>query len=161
MAASAVVVGNELHFGFRLGRAACLITVLVGMYVVAKVADILAAFVLAIGRCHRVAKLQRQDQEQQDVQQSAHESGLGAKTGPGPALTRQTDFALKLNYWITRKAGLSRYKLASFHSKPVVLALCSSCPVRGKQACDDPKYACWTESSLRKYYEFVTFTSVR
>ncbi len=76
MTADAVVISEKLRLRLRFGRARGLVTVLVDMNVVPEVAGALTIFVLAIARCHRIAKLQWQDQKQQDAQQSTHETSL-------------------------------------------------------------------------------------
>lgn len=84
MTADAVGVGKELQLCLRLAGAAVLVRVLVNMNVMTKVPCALSILMLAIGRRHRIAKLQRQDQKQQDVQQSAH--GTSLKTIPSERL---------------------------------------------------------------------------
>jgi hypothetical protein len=76
VAAGAVGVGKDLCFLLRLAWAIVLVGVLMNMDVMTKVTSALTILMLAIGRRHRIAKLQRQDQKQQDVQQSAHETSL-------------------------------------------------------------------------------------
>ena len=82
--ADAVSVSNELQLWLRLAGAAVLVSVLVSMNVMTKVPCALPILMLAISSRHRIAKLQRQGQKQQDVQQSAH--GTSLKTIPSERL---------------------------------------------------------------------------
>lgn len=91
--ADAIGVGKELCLWLRFAWAMVLVGVLVNMDVMTKVAGALAILMLAIGRRHRIAKLQWQDQKQQDVQQSAHGTSLKTISSEwlgGLGLPRQT-----------------------------------------------------------------------